>query len=258
MYRCVDMHCFPASSLSWTSTIIDSADSQVTYMFFFCFFCSILSMPITDWKNIFYVMRQGRESVGTLFSLSIVGMLCRVCSYCGICIVLILSPHPVILNLSFWVWLVQFFFFYYYLSKILQTLNIIFIKICNVQLSLPFTVHTANKVLAFKTFWPMLGLCQSKMLFNLGRTSTLEAILVIFGRSYSLKFFFFWKLLEKYEKWHHFCAHAQWWSPWRRKNVEKGHLASSNLTFLFIVIDRNGFRRMKEEGQIYKLCLRFF
>ena len=34
---------------------------------------------------------------------------------------------------------------------------------------------------------------------------------------------------------------------------QKGHLAPSNLTFfLLIAIDRNGFRRMKEEGQIYK------
>ena len=39
--------------------------------------------------------------------------------------------------------------------------------------------------------------------------------------SYSLNFFV-WKLLKKYEKWHAFCADAQWWSPWRRKNVEKG------------------------------------
>ena len=38
----------------------------------------------------------------------------------------------------------------------------------------------------------------------------------------------------------------------------KGHLAPSNLTFLLIAIDRNGFRRMKEEGQIYKSCLSFF
>ena len=37
------------------------------------------------------------------------------------------------------------------------------------------------------------------------------------------------------------------------KNVEKGHLAPSNLTFSLIAIDRNGFRRMEEEeGQIYK------
>ena len=48
----------------------------------------------------------------------------------------------------------------------------------------------------------------------------LEAILVIFGRRALI--FFVWKLLGKNEKWHHFYAHAQWWSPWRRKNVEKG------------------------------------
>ena len=58
----------------------------------------------------------------------------------------------------------------------------------------------------------------------------LEAILVIFGRRALI--FFVWKLLEKYEKSHHLCAHAQWWSPWRGKNVEKGHLAPSNLTVL--------------------------
>ena len=74
----------------------------------------------------------------------------------------------------------------------------------------------------------------------------LEAILVIFGPRALI--FFVWKLLKKNEKWHHFCAHAQWWSPWRRKNVEKGHLGRSNLTFLLFAIDTNGFRRMKEEG----------
>ena len=36
------------------------------------------------------------------------------------------------------------------------------------------------------------------------------------------------------------------------KCVEKGYLAPSNLTFLLIAIDPNGFRRMKEEGQVYK------
>ena len=85
----------------------------------------------------------------------------------------------------------------------------------------------------------------------------LEAILVIFGRR-ALIFFFVWKLLEKNEKWRHFCAHAQWWSPWRRKNVEKGHLAPSNLTFLIIAIDTNGFRRMKKEGLIYKTLPQIF
>ena len=42
------------------------------------------------------------------------------------------------------------------------------------------------------------------------------------------------------------------------KNVEKRHLASSILTFLLIAIDRNGFRKMKEEGQIYKILRRTF
>ena len=32
----------------------------------------------------------------------------------------------------------------------------------------------------------------------------------------------------------------------------KGYLAPSNLTFLLIAIDRNGFHRKKEEGQICK------
>ena len=36
------------------------------------------------------------------------------------------------------------------------------------------------------------------------------------------------------------------------KMSERGHLAPSNLTYLIIAIDRNGFRRIKEEGQIYK------
>ena len=85
----------------------------------------------------------------------------------------------------------------------------------------------------------------------------LEAILVIFGRR-ALIFFLFESSWKKNEKWRHFCAHAQWWSPWRRKNVEKGHLAPSNLTFLIIAIDRNGFRRMKEEGLIYKTLPQIF
>ena len=88
------------------------------------------------------------------------------------------------------------------------------------------------------------------------RQDPLEAILVIFGRRALI--FFVWKLLEKNEKWRHFCAHAQWWSPWRRKNVEKGHLAPSNLTFLLIAIDRNGFRRLEEEGLIYKTLPQIF
>ena len=65
----------------------------------------------------------------------------------------------------------------------------------------------------------------------------LEAILVIFGRR-ALIFFFVWKLLEKYEKWHHFCAHAQWWSPWRRKKCRKRAPRSVEFNF-FIICDRH-------------------
>ena len=36
------------------------------------------------------------------------------------------------------------------------------------------------------------------------------------------------------------------------QKCRKGHLTPSNLTFLLIAIDRNGFRRTKEEGQTYK------
>ena len=36
------------------------------------------------------------------------------------------------------------------------------------------------------------------------------------------------------------------------QKCQKGQLAQSNLTFLLIAIDRNGFRRMKEEQQVYK------
>ena len=42
------------------------------------------------------------------------------------------------------------------------------------------------------------------------------------------------------------------------KNVEKGHLAPANLTLLLSAIDTNGFRRMKEEGQIYKILPQIF
>ena len=88
------------------------------------------------------------------------------------------------------------------------------------------------------------------------RQDPIEAILVIFGRRALI--FLVWKLLEKTEKWHHFWAHAQWWAPWRRKNVEKGHLAPSSLTFLLIAIDRNGFCGVKDEGHIYKTLPQIF
>ena len=42
------------------------------------------------------------------------------------------------------------------------------------------------------------------------------------------------------------------------KMSKKGHLAPSNVTFLIIAIERNGFRRMKEEGMIYKTLPQIF
>ena len=76
-------------------------------------------------------------------------------------------------------------------------------------------------------------------------------------RSWSLNFFFCLKALGKNEKWHHFYAHAQRWSPWRRKNVEKGHLAPLNLTFLLIAIE-TFFAEWKKKGRSTKTCLNFF
>ena len=42
------------------------------------------------------------------------------------------------------------------------------------------------------------------------------------------------------------------------KNVEKRDLASSSLAFLRIAVDESVFRRVKEEGQIYKMLPQFF
>ena len=97
---------------------------------------------------------------------------------------------------------------------------------------------------------------RKRRVFDFVPQDPLEAILVIFGRGALI--FFCLKALGKIWKCHHFCAHAQCRSPWRRKNVGKGHIAPSNLTFLLIAIDRNGFRRMKEEGQINKTLPQFF
>ena len=122
----------------------------------------------------------------------------------------------------------------------------------NVMSAWAYDIYLSGRV-----FLASENVCQKIMLLFVVVARPLEAIFVIFGRR-ALTFFFVWKVLEKYEKWHHFCAHSQWWSPWRRKNVEKEHLAPLNLTFLLIAIDRNGFHRMKEKGKIYKSCLRFF
>ena len=66
--------------------------------------------------------------------------------------------------------------------------------------------------------------------------------------------FFCLKAHAKKEKWHHFCAHARWWLPWRRKNVEKGHLAPSNLAFLLLAIDTKRFlQNEKRRADLQKL-----
>ena len=54
------------------------------------------------------------------------------------------------------------------------------------------------------------------------------------------------------------CACAELITLETRKNVENGHLAPSNLTFLIIAIDRNGFGRLKEQGLIYKILPQIF
>ena len=85
--------------------------------------------------------------------------------------------------------------------------------------------------------------------------SYLEAILVIFGRSF-LNFLFerslrIWNITSLLCE----CAVV---ITLETQKCRKRHLASSNLTFLPIALDENVFRRVKEEGQIYKNHLRIF
>ena len=81
------------------------------------------------------------------------------------------------------------------------------------------------------------------------KAEPLEDILVIFGRR-ALIFLFesSWKKMKMTPL---LCACAVVITL-ETKNVKKGHLDPSNLTFFIIAIHRNGFRRMKEEEQIYK------
>ena len=69
-----------------------------------------------------------------------------------------------------------------------------------------------------------------------------EAILVIFGRSFLN--FFVWKVLENMKNDTTFVRMRSSDHPGDAK-MSKRHLALSNLTFLQIAIDENGFRRMK-------------
>ena len=99
----------------------------------------------------------------------------------------------------------------------------------DINLNTSFFMHVSfSLVISFSIIYLFL------LLFSpLRQDAPREAILVIFGRRALI---FFFESSWKNEKWHHFCAHAQWWSPWRRKNVEKGHLGPSNLTFFFFII----------------------
>ena len=88
------------------------------------------------------------------------------------------------------------------------------------------------------------------------KAGPLEAILVIFGRR-ALNFFVR-KLLEKNEKRHHFCRMLSGDHLGDEKMSKKVISFRRILTFLLIAIDRNGFRGMKEERQIYKTLPQIF
>ena len=123
--------------------------------------------------------------------------------------------------------------------------------------SLPCSMCISNSFKVNKTASKSVHKRPKAPLSTTLRQDPLEAILVIFGPRALI--FFRLKALGKNEKWRHFCAHAQWWSPRRRKNVEKGRLAPSNLTFLIIAIDRNGFsQNERRRADLQKRCLRFF
>ena len=70
--------------------------------------------------------------------------------------------------------------------------------------------------------------------------------------------FFVWKLLEKMKNDTTSVRMLSGHHLGDAKNVDKKHLAPPNSTFLLIAIDRNCFRRTKEEGQIYKVLRQIF
>ena len=95
-----------------------------------------------------------------------------------------------------------------------------------------------------------------------------EVILVIFGRRSS--FFLFessWKapFLGLFSlcsgsnmKWHHICAHAQWWLPWILRNVEKRHLALSNIRFNESPQTKTVSQNERRRADLQKFVSRFF
>ena len=86
------------------------------------------------------------------------------------------------------------------------------------------------------------------------RQDPLEASLVIFGRSSLI--FFCSKALGNMKNDTIFVRMRS--VTLETQKCRKRHLASTNVTFLRIVIDKNGFRRMKYEGQIYKTVPQVF
>ena len=73
----------------------------------------------------------------------------------------------------------------------------------------------------------MSSVCNSRLLWTFTMTvkrCSIHALLTLqsHGLRFSfLNFFVCLKAVRKIQKWQHFCAHAQWWSPWRLKNAEK-------------------------------------
>ena len=98
------------------------------------------------------------------------------------------------------------------------------------------------------------SLSVSKCLHTLGRTPW-----DYFSHlwSWSLNFFCFKALGKKWKRTPLVCACAVVITL-ETKNVEKRHLTLSNLAFLLIAIDRNGFRGTTEEGRIYKILPQIF
>ena len=85
----------------------------------------------------------------------------------------------------------------------------------------------------------------------------LEAILVIFGRR-ALIFFFAWKLLENMKNDTTFVRMRSSDHLGNAKMSKKAPRSVKVNFFFLIAIDRNGFRRRKEEGQIYKMLPQIF
>ena len=121
------------------------------------------------------------------------------------------------------------------------------------------TVHTHKSGVIFHTFPPASNKTKIKLRPKMTKIASrescleagpLEAILVIFGRSFLNSFLFerSWKNMKMTPL---LCACAVVITLETQK-CRKRHVAPLNLTFLSIAIHRNGFRRMKEEEQIYK------